>query len=134
MKTRKRVSKKTAAARKAKREAMAAWAAQVKQRDHGACVVCGLVSAGDKGRCRIQAHHVLEKKAWPRYATTLLNGLTLCPRHHCFGKRSAHTNPVWWSWWLSINRPEVYSWALARMGEDDPDIDPKIIEKLFGIL
>jgi 5-methylcytosine-specific restriction endonuclease McrA len=90
-----------------KRKALGAWSLAVRGRD-GACVVCG---AGE----HLQAHHILPKESYPLLSLDSANGVTLCPRHHKFGKESAHKNAVWWAEWLRTNRPAQWTWAVANM-------------------
>lgn len=87
------------------------WSKEVRQRDENKCVICG------KDRY-IQAHHILPKRFFRKFALEIDNGISLCPAHHCFGKFSAHMNSVWFSEWLKNNRPEQYYTALERLKED----------------
>lgn len=47
----------------------------------------------------------------------LLNGVTLCPTHHKFGKYSAHKNSIWFAKFLKNNRKNQYDWAMENVGE-----------------
>jgi len=61
----------------------ATWSKQVKERDGHKCFLCG----SDEG---LIAHHVLPSKTWPESRFDLLNGISLCKKHHAFGRESVH--------------------------------------------
>lgn len=117
----------------APRLALTAWAAAVKARDGGKCAVCGcgvLPKLDGEGNQKIDkqgrpiliplnVHHLLPKERYPEFKTAVVNGITLCPRHHKWDRFSAHRNPVWFTLWLRANRPEQFKWCKANMGSLD---------------
>ena len=77
-----------------------AWADKVKERDEWKCVICG-------ESYRLNAHHIIVRE---NHETKfdVMNGLSLCPKHHFFCRKiSAHNNPIGLFFWLEVNRPEV---------------------------
>ena len=83
------------------------WRTHVLARDKH-CVICG-----PKGRWTPQgkvkllnAHHLIPKE-FAEYRWKHDNGMTLCVHHHTLGKLSAHKHPMWFIWWLLINKPDV---------------------------
>jgi len=63
------------------------WRMEVLNKFDNTCAFCPEIK-------RINAHHIVPKEfkelRWDR-----LNGIALCPKHHKFGKFSAHRNPLW---------------------------------------
>jgi 5-methylcytosine-specific restriction endonuclease McrA len=85
-----------------------AWALKIKERDNFECVIC-------KSSHYLNSHHLLPRE---RKDTKfdLLNGLTLCVKHHMFSREiSAHNNPFAFFVWLQHNRPEVYEYLLLKL-------------------
>lgn len=66
------------------------WTKQIKENFEYKCVICG--REGD-GRF-INAHHYIGRRV-RSLRWNLDNGIALCPEHHVFGNKSAHTNPEW---------------------------------------
>lgn len=98
------------------------WAKLVKDRDDHKCVICG---SDD----HLQSHHILEKKLYPEHKLNLDNGITLCAKHHTFGKQSAHHAAFFFINWLKENRPEQYEAvriilleSLAKMNKQTNDL------------
>jgi len=85
------------------------WSRRVRERD-GCCQICG------KKDKRLNAHHLIPKN-FTKYRWDMDNGITLCVHCHNFGKFSAHKNPLWFSLWLRLNRPEIYYKAMRRLSE-----------------
>lgn len=90
------------------------WSMQVKERDRFKCAICG-------GTEELQAHHILEKKMFPKYMLDLDNGITLCSRHHAFSKESAHHSAIFFNLWLFKNRPEQFKKVLKLLSESLPN-------------
>jgi hypothetical protein len=87
-----------------------AWATAVKQRDDFKCVICGNPE-------RLNAHHIIVRE---NHETKydVMNGLSLCPKHHFFCRQvSAHNNPIGLFIWLEKNRPEQFNYCKAKMQE-----------------
>ena len=72
------------------------------------CAVCGCTD-------HLQVHHILSKRFYPEYYFDDTNLITLCAKHHTFGKLSAHKNGIWFSEFLKKNFPEKYLAALKRI-------------------
>lgn len=64
------------------------------------CAVHGCANELDK------PHHLLGKKAWPRYRHDLNNGISLCRKHHDW----AHNKPAEFKQWLMHNYPLILEW------------------------
>ena len=60
----------------------------------------------------VNLHHLLDKKAFPDLCMEPMNLLPLCPKHHKFGRLSAHCNSVWFANWLEQNYPAQYKWVM----------------------
>lgn len=83
------------------------WSRQVRDRDGNACVVCG-------SKNYIQGHHILAKATWTEVALEPMNGISLCARHHHFGRLNAD-NALWFSEWLRTNRPKQWLWVWEKI-------------------
>lgn len=59
------------------------WSKKVRERDGNKCFICNSTK-------RLQAHHILPKKLWSKHKLDLNVGISLCCRHHAFGKESVH--------------------------------------------
>lgn len=103
--TKARIHRKALAAR---RKTLREWS--VKVRAAGRCAVCG-------SKKFLNAHHLLPKERYPQFATTLENGICLCPLHHKWGAFSFHRNPIWSVLWLRAWRPGSYKWCKNNMGD-----------------
>ncbi len=90
-----------------RRKALAAWSKQIRARD-GRCIVCGSVDF-------LQAHHLLPKYHYKHLQYELMNGVTVCPRCHQFGKDSFHQNGIASTLWLQANRQAQYNWVLQQL-------------------
>ncbi len=86
------------------------WSKLVRERDGNKCVVCG----SDKN---LNAHHILDKIHYRLYSLNIGVGITLCVKHHKWGKYAAHTNVLWFSNWLHKHRLEQYNECLDLIGE-----------------
>ena len=92
-----------------KTERTKAWKEYSKSlRENGFCAVCGKDT-------NFNVHHILERKHYPQFMFEKKNLIVLCCGCHKLCRLSAHQNPVWFSRWLSDNRPEQYGWALANL-------------------
>jgi hypothetical protein len=65
----------------------------------------------------LNAHHILPRQGYPEFMFDANNGASLCPKHHKFGKYSAHKNPVWFAEFLRKFHLRKYRWAAARIGD-----------------
>lgn len=63
----------------------------------------------------VQAHHLLPKERFAKLQFEPMNGLSLCARHHKFGKFSFHLNPLWAAVWLKYNRFTQWEWAVNTL-------------------
>lgn len=100
-------------ARTAKRKQLSDWSKAVRARDEK-CIVCGRID-------HLNAHHILPKENYKEFMYEVINGATLCPTHHKFGKYSAHKNPVWFAEYLKNYSIVQWDWAVANMGQEEND-------------
>ena len=84
------------------------WSKKVRDRDGNKCAVCGRTDL-------VQAHHIVQKKYDKELRFDLNNGIALCPRHHSFGKWSAHMGSFFFTCWLEQNRPNQYAYLRAKI-------------------
>jgi hypothetical protein len=94
--------------RTTKRKKLAEWSKQVRSRDK-TCIIC-------ERNDHLNAHHILAKETYKDLMFETQNGVTLCPRHHKFGKYSAHKNPIWFAKILQESHPDQYMWAVEHIG------------------
>lgn len=75
------------------------WAQKVKERDNNRCVICGT-------DFRLNSHHIIPRENHDmKYE--LVNGITLCAKHHMFCREiSAHNNPLAFFIWMEQHRPD----------------------------
>ena len=86
------------------------WADAVKTRDGWKCVVCGCEKMPN-------AHHMIARENHSA-KLDLMNGLTLCPKHHFFSRQiSAHNNPLGLWIWIEANRPAQLEYCREKMKE-----------------
>jgi hypothetical protein len=84
------------------------WALQVKQRDGFKCAICSDIE-------RLNSHHIIVREQHDT-KLDLLNGITLCAKHHLFCRTiSAHNNPLGFFIWLEKNRPEQMAYLKSKM-------------------
>ena len=86
------------------------WAKEVKVRDGWKCVVCD-------SETKPNAHHIIPREVLEtKYL--IMNGITLCPKHHFFSRQiSAHNNPLALFIWMEINRNEQLGLIKMKMNE-----------------
>lgn len=88
----------------------AAWSKAVRERDGGACFICG-------SKERLAAHHILPARTWPECKFDLENGISLCGRHHTMGKESVHRGSGSLLVFLKLQkeRPEQFSYLVSKI-------------------
>lgn len=84
------------------------WSRAVRDRDNNRCAICGCSE-------HIQAHHIIQKKFDKDLRFDIQNGIALCPRHHSFGKWSAHMGSFFFHVWLEQNRPNQFAYLKGKM-------------------
>ncbi len=94
--------------RKSNRTLLSEWSKAVRARDGQVCGVCG-------SEKYLNAHHILPKERYADKKLDIINGVSLCPTCHKFGKYSAHRNAIWFSEWLKKNKPQQWEWANANL-------------------
>lgn len=99
--------KQRSMARTEKRKKLSEWSQKVRNRDER-CVVCGRTD-------HLNAHHILPKENYKEFMYEVLNGVTLCPVHHKFGKYSAHKNPIWFTEFLKKSNNDQLEWAVRNL-------------------
>lgn len=132
----KRLEKKT----RIRNRLMKLWTARVRLLHGDRCAVCGRPYGDpdpDTGKpCYLNAHHIDSRKTNPRMRWDALNGILLCPKHHEFGKNSAHRGSIWFISWLMKNRWKQYAYIMAHRDEEidieDRDTLAAIEDRLTG--
>ena len=89
------------------KNALKEWSKAVQRRDNDCCVICSTTQ-------NVQSHHILERMYHRDFSLEVNVGISLCVRHHRWGKYSAHTNPIWFASWLQKHRPEQYEWCKLK--------------------
>lgn len=87
------------------RNALKAWSKAVQDRDGHKCSICQHTE-------HIQSHHILDKRYYKEHSLNIDVGVSICIVHHKWGKFAAHTNALWFTYWLQKNRPEQYQKCL----------------------
>lgn len=87
------------------------WADKVKERDGYKCFVCG------KEDKLLNAHHLLPKERYPSLKYDVLNGISLCVRHHKFGKCSPHLDPIPFFEVFRAKKPTIYAYLVNKSSE-----------------
>lgn len=86
------------------------WSIKVKERDGKQCVVCSETKM-------LNAHHIIVKEI-KELKFDVMNGISLCPRHHQFSREmSAHSNSFAFFVWFKENRPEQYEYLRKKLLE-----------------
>jgi hypothetical protein len=94
------------------------WREKVLARWGSACVVCGETKMPN-------CHHIIPKEMFPLLRYDPIDGIVLCPRHHKYGKFSAHRNPLWFvDILISKMKPEDIEYLKTMM--NDPRNDTKV--------
>lgn len=119
-----------------RRKAMKLWTEKVKNIQGRVCTICGARDGADNdkgGKSWINAHHIEDRT---NYALRwdILNGIALCPKHHEFGKDSAHRSPVWFLDWLRTNRPKVIDHIIANRAAHPQTADKYSREDMMRIV
>ena len=86
------------------------WKRNVKIRDNYHCVICNKPVEGKN----CQAHHILPKGI-KGLRWDVMNGITLCYRHHKVGLYSAHMNAIWFTYWLKTNRQKQFKYVTDKL-------------------
>jgi len=85
------------------------WREKVKSKCNK-CIICGDLK-------RVNCHHIIPKEIKAtRWAVR--NGITLCPKHHKFGRFSAHKNALWFIRFLFEYDPLRTDYLLIKLGEE----------------
>lgn len=85
------------------------WRTEVIRKYGAACVICGEEN-------RPNAHHIIPR-TFKETRWDPENGIMLCPKHHKFGKFSAHKNPLWFLAILRICEKDKYNNLLKKVDE-----------------
>ena len=98
------------------RRQLEVWSKKVRDRDENRCVICGSPD-------HVQAHHLMPKKFWKDYRLELNNGISLCAKHHSFGRWSIHKGVGDYALfcWLKDNRPEQWKWYTSTLVSEAAD-------------
>ena len=84
-------------------KALKLWKIAVKMRDENKCVVCGDTRM-------LNAHHIQSSRMWPELRYDIDNGVSVCPKHHKWGKNSFHQDATMYNKYIHPNQ---------RMREED---------------
>jgi len=75
------------------------------------CVICGAT-------IRPNAHHIIPRN-FKETRWDVNNGIILCPKHHKFGKFSAHKNGLWFIKFLQEHDRFKYNHLINKLKELD---------------
>lgn len=75
----------------------------------GKCVIC-------ESTIRPNAHHIIPRM-FKELRWDVNNGVILCPKHHKFGRLSAHKNSLWFITLLRLNVPNKHDYLLRMLYE-----------------
>lgn len=89
----------------------ATWASQVKTRDDNICQRC------ERPSKRLNAHHIIPRQ-YKGLRWDISNGVSLCPRCHRLGKEAAHQNALLFTEWLKTSKPDIYSYLMEKLSEE----------------
>lgn len=88
--------------KKQNKQKMLDWSTKIKELQP-TCIICG-------SNKYLHTHHIIPREILKtRYE--ILNGVTLCAKHHKFGLYSAHRNPVWFLYKLRLKQPQSYEFV-----------------------
>jgi hypothetical protein len=95
------------------------WSEAVRKRAGYKCEFCGIErgSIGENGKkIKVDAHHLMSRNVSDSpMKFEILNGISLCPKHHKFSPDSSfHMNPVMTMDWLQKNIPERFKYVLEN--------------------
>ena len=85
------------------------WRQKVIEQYGARCAIC-------KNIKKPNAHHIIPR-TFKETRWDPENGIMLCPRHHKFGKFSAHKNPLWFITLLIKNEPKKYKYLITKLAE-----------------
>lgn len=87
----------------------ATWSRAVRERDGNKCFLCG-------SKERLSAHHILPARTWPECKFDIDDGITLCCKHHTFGKESIHRGSGALLVFLKLQkeRPEQFAYLTEK--------------------
>jgi len=85
------------------------WAIRVKEKFDNSCIVCGKKEW-------LNAHHIIPKE-FKIARWDLNNGVALCPKHHKFGRFSAHRNALWFINLIQRRMNKEYQYLLIILKE-----------------
>lgn len=77
----------------------------------GKCVICGDTK-------RPNAHHIIPR-TFEQTRWDLNNGIILCPKHHKFGKFSAHKNPLWFFIHFIGSEPDKWNYLINKSQKEN---------------
>ncbi len=77
----------------------------------GKCVIC-------RNTNKPNAHHIIPRN-FKEFRWDTKNGILLCPKHHKFGKFSAHKNPLWFLRQLIKYDSEQYNYLIKKLPEEN---------------
>ncbi len=84
------------------------WRVQV-LKECNKCVICGDTKMPN-------AHHIIPKN-FKETRWDVINGIILCPKHHKFGKFSAHKNALWFIFILQYLLPDKHQYLIDKLVE-----------------
>jgi len=95
---------------KEKRKKDREWVKAVGKKYNRTCVICGSTKLPN-------AHHIIPK-TFKETRWDVENGVILCPKHHKFGKFSAHKNALWFIRLLQDCDGDKYNYLLSKLGKE----------------
>jgi len=87
------------------------WKKAVLTKYNGRCFICGETKMPN-------AHHIIPKN-FTETRWDEMNGIILCPKHHKFGKFSAHKHALWFIVQLMGSDLNQFNYLVNKLSEDD---------------
>lgn len=89
------------------------WRKELIKQEGAKCTICGDTN-------RPNAHHIIPK-TFKETRHDVQNGVMLCPKHHKYGKFSAHKNALWFINLLQDCDGDKHNYLLKKLKEIDGD-------------
>ncbi len=106
-----------------KNKALKLWKSVVKIRDKNSCAICGETNV-------VQGHHLEDFRLCPSLRYAPQNGISLCVRHHKFGRDAAHRGLWTIMNYMLENRPQDIAY-IGSHRNDKVDINEAYLDDVI---